>query len=164
QRPHRGAARAAQGRRAGRRQRWQPGPGPDRGARMSEEQAPLVQPAQPRPQSARPGLRERLMAHPLLWPALALVLLLLGNALFNPGFLALQWRDGHLYGNLVDIANRAAPLALVSLGMTLVIAVRGLDISVGAVLAISATVAAWTIARMQAGGSDGMEIGRASCR
>ena len=123
---------------------------------MSEEQAPLVQPAQPRPQSARPGLRERLMAHPLLWPALALVLLLLGNALFNPGFLALQWRDGHLYGNLVDIANRAAPLALVSLGMTLVIAVRGLDISVGAVLAISATVAAWTIARMQAGGSGGL--------
>ncbi|RRN59460.1 ABC transporter permease [Pseudoxanthomonas sp. SGNA-20] len=96
------------------------------------------------------------MAHPLLWPALALVLLLLGNALFNPGFLALQWRDGHLYGNLVDIANRAAPLALVSLGMTLVIAVRGLDISVGAVLAISATVAAWTIARMQAGGSGGL--------
>lgn len=123
---------------------------------MSEEQAPLVQPTQPRPEATATGLRERLLAHPLLWPALALVLLLLGNALFNPGFLALQWRDGHLYGNLVDIANRAAPLALVSLGMTLVIAVRGLDISVGAVLAISATVAAWTIARMQAGGSDGM--------
>ncbi len=35
------------------------------------------------------------------------------------------------------------------------IAVRGLDISVGAVLAIAATVAAWTIAGMQAGGSAG---------
>ncbi|KAF1701864.1 ABC transporter permease [Pseudoxanthomonas suwonensis] len=123
---------------------------------MSEEQAPLVQPTQPRPEATATGLRERLLAHPLLWPALALVMLLLGNALFNPGFLALQWRDGHLYGNLVDIANRAAPLALVSLGMTLVIAVRGLDISVGAVLAISATVAAWTIARMQAAGSEGL--------
>nr|WP_246428986.1 ABC transporter permease [Pseudoxanthomonas broegbernensis] len=98
-----------------------------------------------------------MLAHPLLWPLLALALLLLGNAVFNPGFLALQWRDGHLYGNLVDIANRAAPLALVSLGMTLVIAVRGLDISVGAVLAIAATVAAWSIARMQAGGAgDGL--------
>jgi simple sugar transport system permease protein len=35
--------------------------------------------------------------------------------------------------------------------MTLVIAVRGLDISVGAVLAIAATVAAWTLARLDAG-------------
>ncbi|MEZ0473088.1 ABC transporter permease [Luteimonas sp. B3_2_R+30] len=93
----------------------------------------------------------RALAHPLFWPLAALALLLLGNALFNPGFLGLQWRDGHLYGSLVDILNRAAPLALVSLGMTLVIAVRGLDISVGAVLAISATVAAWMIGGEQAG-------------
>jgi len=93
----------------------------------------------------------RLLSHPLFWPLAALALLLLGNGLFNAGFLALQWRDGHLYGNLVDIANRAAPLALVSLGMTMVIAVRGLDISVGAVLAIAATVAAWTIAHLQTG-------------
>jgi ribose/xylose/arabinose/galactoside ABC-type transport system permease subunit len=114
--------------------------------------APDVARARP----ARPGVHRRLLAHPLLWPALALLLLLLGNALFNPGFLTVQWRDGHLYGNLVDIANRAAPLALVSLGMTLVIAVRGLDISVGAVLAIAATIAAWTIARVQAGGADGL--------
>nr|WP_255516468.1 ABC transporter permease [Luteimonas suaedae] len=93
----------------------------------------------------------RTFAHPLFWPLAALALLLLGNALFNPGFLGLQWRDGHLYGSLIDILNRAAPLALVSLGMTLVIAVRGLDISVGAVLAISATVAAWMIGGEQAG-------------
>jgi len=88
------------------------------------------------------------MKHPLFWPLTALALLLAGNGVFNPGFLALHWRDGHLFGNLIDIANRAAPLALVSLGMTMVIAVRGLDISVGAVLAISATVAAWTITHM----------------
>lgn len=96
----------------------------------------------------------RIGAQPLFWPLLTLALLLVGNGLFNPGFLSLRWHDGHLYGNLVDIANRAAPLALVSLGMTLVIALRGLDISVGAVLAISATVAAWTITRMLAGGAD----------
>ena len=60
----------------------------------------------------------------------------------NPGFLALEWRDGHLYGNLIDILNRAAPLALVAAGMTLVIAARGLDISVGAVVAIAAATAA----------------------
>jgi ribose/xylose/arabinose/galactoside ABC-type transport system permease subunit len=87
----------------------------------------------------------RLAAHHLFWPLATLALLLIANGLFNPGFLALQWRDGHLYGNLVDIANRAAPLMLVAIGMTLVIAVRGLDISVGAVVAISATIAAWMI-------------------
>ncbi len=87
----------------------------------------------------------RLRTHPLFWPLATLAVLLLGNGLFDPGFLSLQWRDGHLYGNLVDIGNRAAPLALVAMGMTLVIAVRGLDISVGAVVAIAATVAAWMI-------------------
>src|SRR5688572_17767121 len=99
---------------------------------------------------------QRVLAHPLFWPLTALVLLIAGNGVFNPGFLALQWRDGHLYGNLIDIANRAAPLALVSLGMSMVIAVRGLDISVGAVLAIAATVAAWTITKMQSGAGEGL--------
>ncbi len=56
-----------------------------------------------------------------------------------------QWRDGHLYGSLIDILNRAAPLMLVALGMTLVIATRGIDISVGAVVAIAAAVAALMI-------------------
>ena len=62
--------------------------------------------------------------HRLFWPFATLVLLLAANAIFNPGFWQLQWRDGHLYGNVVDILNRAAPLALVALGMTLVIATR----------------------------------------
>jgi ribose/xylose/arabinose/galactoside ABC-type transport system permease subunit len=81
----------------------------------------------------------------LIWPCATLVLLLAVNAAFNPGFWQLQWRGGHLYGSVVDILNRAAPLALVALGMTLVIATRGIDISVGAVVAISAAVAALMI-------------------
>ena len=55
-----------------------------------------------------------------------LLLLLAVNAGFNPGFWRLQWRDGHLYGSLIDILNRASPLILVALGMTLVIATGGL--------------------------------------
>ena len=46
---------------------------------------------------------------------------------------------------MIDILNRAAPLALVAMGMTLVIATRGIDISVGAVVAIAAAVAALMI-------------------
>jgi len=87
----------------------------------------------------------RWTSHPLFWPALTLLLLLAANASFNRGFWQLEWRGGHLYGSVVDIVNRAAPLAVVALGMTLVIATRGIDISVGAVVAIAAAVAALLI-------------------
>jgi simple sugar transport system permease protein len=84
-------------------------------------------------------------AHPLFWPVATLVLLVVISAVANPGFLRVDIVDGHLRGNLIDVLNRAAPLMLVSVGMTLVIAIRGLDISVGAVVAISAAVAALMI-------------------
>ncbi|CAN5369559.1 ABC transporter permease [soil metagenome] len=85
------------------------------------------------------------MRHRLAWPVITLLLLVALNTAFNPSFLHIEWRDGHLYGSLIDILNRAAPLVLVSLGMTLVIATRGIDISVGAVVAIAAATAAWMI-------------------
>ena len=86
-----------------------------------------------------------LLRHRLAWPVITLLLLLAVNTAFNPGFLHIEWRDGHFYGSLIDILNRAAPLVLVSLGMTMVIATRGIDISVGATVAIAAAVAAWLI-------------------
>jgi simple sugar transport system permease protein len=95
------------------------------------------------------------MRHRLAWPLVTLALLLAVNTAFNASFLHLEWRDGHLYGSLVDILNRAAPLVLVSLGMTLVIATRGIDISVGAIVAISAALAAWMI-----GGSVAHDVSR----
>ncbi|MBB5390666.1 MULTISPECIES: ABC transporter permease [unclassified Herbaspirillum] len=83
--------------------------------------------------------------HPLLRPLAALAALLLIDFFLVPGFFRLEIKDGHLYGALVDIVNRAAPLMLAALGMTLVIATRGVDISVGAVVAISGAVAALLI-------------------
>ncbi|UGQ49073.1 ABC transporter permease [Massilia endophytica] len=82
-----------------------------------------------------------LLKHPLAKPLLALFALLLLDLVFIPGFFRLEVRDGHLYGPLIDIVNRAAPLMLAALGMTLVIATRGIDISVGAVVALSGTMA-----------------------
>ena len=70
------------------------------------------------------------------------VLAVVGTIVSRRTSCASTWQDGHLYGSLIDILNRAAPLMLVSLGMTLVIATRGIDISVGAVVAIAAAVAA----------------------
>ena len=95
--------------------------------------------------SSSPSLLAALMRHRLAWPLITLALLLALNTAFNPSFLHVEWRDGHLYGSLIDILNRAAPLVLVSLGMTMVIATRGIDISVGAVVAIAAAVAGWMI-------------------
>ena len=100
--------------------------------------APPV-PKQPPP---RDSIWLRASRHPLLWPLVTLALILAVNASLNPGLWHLQWRNGHLYGSLVDIVNRSAPLAIVALGLTLVIATRGIDISVGAVVAISGAVAA----------------------
>ena len=76
------------------------------------------------------------------WPLLALALVLLFNFLFTPNFFELQVRDGRVYGSLVDILNRGAPVMLLTLGMTLVIATGGVDLSVGAVMAIVGAVAA----------------------
>ena len=84
--------------------------------------------------------------HPLFRPFAALALLLLIDAFAIPDFFHLEIKDGHLYGSLIDILNRAAPLMLTAIGMTLVIATRGIDVSVGAVVAISGAVAAVLVA------------------
>jgi ribose/xylose/arabinose/galactoside ABC-type transport system permease subunit len=85
------------------------------------------------------------LRHPLARPLGALACLLLVDLFAVPGFFHLDLKDGHLYGSLVDIANRAAPLMLAALGMTLVVATRGIDISVGAVVALAGTVGAMLV-------------------
>lgn len=78
----------------------------------------------------------------LCWPMAALVIVLLFNFFFTKDFFAIEMKDGHFYGVTIDILNRATPLMLLAIGMTLVIATKGIDISVGSVIAISGAVAA----------------------
>lgn len=101
----------------------------------------------------RAGLAQRLLASPLVWPVVALVALLVVNVAATPTFLDVQVRDGHLYGPLVDIARNSAPVVLVALGMTLVIATRGIDLSVGAIAAIAGAVACTHMASSSAEGA-----------
>jgi ribose/xylose/arabinose/galactoside ABC-type transport system permease subunit len=75
----------------------------------------------------------------LFWPSLILVVMLAINAFTSNQFVTIQ--DGHLFGTLIDILRGSAPLILVALGMTLVIATGGIDLSVGSVMAISGAVA-----------------------
>ena len=76
--------------------------------------------------------------------ALAVVLVLIG--LVSPGFFSVTVQNGRLYGSLIDVGVRVAPVALLAIGMTLVIATRGIDLSVGAVMAITGAVAATLVA------------------
>ncbi len=80
-----------------------------------------------------------------LWPLIALGLIILFNLIFTKGFFHVEIKDGRLFGSLIDILNRAAPLMLLSMGMTLVFATGGVDLSVGSVIAISGAIAAFII-------------------
>ena len=78
----------------------------------------------------------------LFFPFIALALILLFDLIFIPRFFALTTQEGHLYGNLVDVLRNGSCVMLLGIGMTLVIATGGVDLSVGAVMAIAASVAA----------------------
>ncbi|SDS10118.1 ABC transporter permease [Actinoplanes derwentensis] len=75
----------------------------------------------------------------LFWPSLILAVMLVINMFTSNQFVTIQ--NGHLFGTLIDILRGSAPLILVALGMTLVIATGGIDLSVGSVMAISGAVA-----------------------
>jgi simple sugar transport system permease protein len=72
----------------------------------------------------------------------ALLIVFLVNWLVFRDFFALRLQDGRLFGSMIDVLNRGAPVAILALGMTLVIATRGIDLSVGAVMAIAGATAA----------------------
>lgn len=83
----------------------------------------------------------------IFWPLVAWIIILVFDAIVDPSFFKLGIIEDptygkHLYGNLVDIFNNGAPLMLVAIGMTLVVATGGVDLSVGAVIAISAAMGA----------------------
>src|SRR5690349_24952485 len=77
----------------------------------------------------------------LFFPLVALFLILLFDLIFIPGFFNIENRDGNLHGSLVDILRNGSTVMLLAIGMTLVIATGGVDLSVGATMAIAASVA-----------------------
>ena len=79
------------------------------------------------------SLFKRFRESQIFWPLVAWIIILVFNAIIDPTFFRLgiiqdptYWK--HLYGNLVDIFNNGAPLMLVAIGMTLVIATGGIDL------------------------------------
>ena len=72
----------------------------------------------------------RLYFNRLLPQLIALGIIVAAVSLVFPGFLNLQIQNGRLYGSLIDILNRGAPVVLLAIGMTVVIATKGIDLSV----------------------------------
>lgn len=95
----------------------------------------------------------------LFWPLAALAALLIACTIRRPDILAVTVLDGHLFGAPIDILRNSAPLLLVALGMTLVIATRGIDLSVGATVAIAGAVSMTFIASSPDPGSAGTAVG-----
>ncbi len=89
--------------------------------------------------------RTRRTRNIVFWPLVALAGMLLFNLVFTPQFYHLELRQGsffglpvpQLYGVPVDILNHASKVGILAIGMTLVIATGGIDLSVGAVMAIA---------------------------
>jgi simple sugar transport system permease protein len=78
----------------------------------------------------------------VLWPVGGIAALLALNLCLSPRFLQLTVHAGHLYGGPVDILSEGSRACLVALGMTLVIATGGVDLSVGSVMAMAGSAAA----------------------
>ena len=85
-----------------------------------------------------------------VWPLAGLLLLLAVNVAdgyrHDRSFLAVTVRDGRIVSPLVDILKNGSYGLVLALGMTLVIATGGIDLSVGAVMAVTGGTAATLLA------------------
>lgn len=83
-----------------------------------------------------------LMQSKVTWAVIAEALILLVCFIIRPDFFSISYQPstGMLYGSLIDIVNRSAEITIISMGMTLVIALGGTDLSVGALVAVAGAI------------------------
>lgn len=83
------------------------------------------------------------MRSKITWAVIAEMLILLVCLIVRPDFFKISYQPstGMLYGSLIDILNRSAEITIIAMGMTLVIALGGTDLSVGALVAVSGAFA-----------------------
>lgn len=105
-------------------------------------------------------LRE-LVRKPFFWGLVAIVALLALNVLKDPNYLAISVNpvNGNLVGNVIDILRASAPILMIAVGMSLVIATGGIDLSVGSVMAVSGAVAMVFMKEAGESGSLGVALG-----
>ncbi len=81
-----------------------------------------------------------------LFVLLGLAAILLLNLIISPEFFDVSvQQDGKIRGNLINILNNGARVCILAVGMTLVYATGGIDLSVGSVMATAGAMAALMI-------------------
>jgi len=95
--------------------------------------------------AATPNRLKALLRHRMIWPGLALLLILIVDGFVSPGFFTIRIVEGRPFGSLIDVLYRAMPTATVALGMAVVIGTKGIDLSVGSIIAICGAVISWRI-------------------
>ena len=94
-----------------------------------------------------------LRSQAVFWPFMGFAALMVFNLIFDRDYFELTTLDGHIHGPLITTIKQSSRIMLLALGMTLVIATAGVDLSVGSLMAVCAGAAAYC---SQAGGSFGM--------
>jgi ribose transport system permease protein len=64
-----------------------------------------------------------------------------------------RWPTFLLKANLLNVASQVAVIAILAIGMTMVILTAGIDLSVGSLIALSAVLVAWVVARLGGAGA-----------
>ena len=84
-----------------------------------------------------------IMRSKITWAAIAEILILIVCLIVRPDFYNISYQPstGMLYGSLIDIVNRSSEITIIAMGMTLVLALGGTDLSVGALVAVSGAFA-----------------------
>ncbi|MBO7711523.1 MAG: ABC transporter permease [Lachnospiraceae bacterium] len=84
-----------------------------------------------------------IMRSKITWAAIAEILILIVCLITRPDFFNISYQPstGMLYGSLIDIVNRSSEITIIAMGMTLVLALGGTDLSVGALVAVSGAFA-----------------------
>ncbi|MDC4233836.1 ABC transporter permease [Actinomyces sp. B33] len=77
----------------------------------------------------------------IIWTLVAIILLIAICAIKDPTFLRIGFTGGSLNGPLIDVLRNSAPYLMIAVGMTFVVSTAGIDLSVGAVMAVSGAIA-----------------------
>lgn len=87
--------------------------------------------------------KESIFKSKLAWAVIAELAILAVAGILRPDFFRIEYNatTGMFYGSIVDIINRASEITIIAMGMTMVIALGGTDISVGALVAVAGAFA-----------------------
>ena len=87
--------------------------------------------------------KESIFKSKLAWAVIAELAILAVAGILRPDFFRIEYNatTGMFYGSIVDIINRSSEITIIAMGMTMVIALGGTDISVGALVAVAGAFA-----------------------